>query len=38
LGLRLATVNRLTRHMGNVIDEELRAEVNKCLSTKAGVI
>jgi len=33
LGLRLATVNRLTRHMGNVIDDELRAEVNKCLDT-----
>ena len=33
LGLRLATVNRLTRHMGNVIDGELRAEVNKCLDT-----
>lgn len=31
LGLRLATMERLTRHMGNVIDDELREEVQKCL-------
>jgi glycosyltransferase involved in cell wall biosynthesis len=38
LGLRLATTERLTRHIGNVIDNDLRVEVIKCLSTKAGVI
>lgn len=34
VGLRLATTERLTRHMGNVIDDKLRAEVNRCLSTQ----
>jgi hypothetical protein len=27
LGLRLATIERLTRHMGNIIDDELRKEI-----------
>lgn len=37
LGLRLATTERLTRHMGNVIDNELREEINKCLNTREKV-
>ena len=33
IGLRLATTERLTRHMGNVLDDELRQEVHRCLNT-----
>ena len=28
LGLRLSTVQRYTRHMGNVIDDKLRADIS----------
>lgn len=38
LGLRLATTERLARHIGNVVDNDLRAEVSKCLSIKARAI
>jgi hypothetical protein len=30
IGLRLATTSRLTRHMGNVIDDNLKLEVDRC--------
>jgi glycosyltransferase involved in cell wall biosynthesis len=33
LGLRLATTERLVRHMGNVIDDELREAIRKCSLT-----
>lgn len=35
LGLRLATTERLTRHIGNMIDDNLREEIKKCLTTSA---
>jgi glycosyltransferase involved in cell wall biosynthesis len=33
IGLRLATTKRLVRHMGNVIDDDLKQEVYRCLNT-----
>lgn len=33
LGLRLSTVERLTRHMGNVIDDALRKDILETVST-----
>jgi hypothetical protein len=33
--LRLATIQRYTRHMGNVIDDRLRKDINKVMAVKA---
>lgn len=37
IGLRLATRERLTRHIGNIIDDNIRVEVDKCLNTTVKV-